>query len=206
MRVSASFDGLDDVMRAIGNDVFEVIDGEVEAGTEALKADLRAETEAVLGRRVANAWRSRFYSNKGDAHGPAGLVWSRAARIINFFSADRIITPIGGAFAIPVNPVVKRGGRPMTPVEVEARFNQELIAKPLPSGNLGLFLRLISGRSGRGFRAASRGRLAQGRKAVLTLMFVLIRTLRGHKLIDLEALGQRRAERVAANIERQLGN
>lgn len=207
MRIRASIDGLDAALRSESQRVFSVVDEGMKEGAEGLKNDLREETASVLGRRVAFAWRSRFYANPGDTRGPAGFVWSKAARIIDFHSAERVHTPIGAAFAIPVNPVVKRGGRAMSIAEVESRFNQDLIPRRLPSGNIGLFADLVRARSGRrpGFRQATKGRIAAGRKPQLTLMFVLVRHLRSHKLIDLQGAAQRWGARTAADINRRLG-
>lgn len=192
MRVNASFDGLQGVLRDIAGDVFDGIDEEVQAGSDGLKAELRANTEAVLGGRVALTWRNRFYPNKGDSTGPAGFVWSKAPRIISFFSAERVITPVGKAFAIPVAPVIAGRGRRATIAQVEARFGR-LIYKPFKDGNAGLFADLSHGRK-------------RGKGAQLTLMFVLVRSLRSVKLIDLDAEAQRWGDRIADNIGRRLGS
>lgn len=183
-----------------------VLDGVTEA-TNGLKEELRDETFTKLGLRVAHAWQGRVYPNKDEKRGPAGFVWSKAPRIIDFWSAARIVTPIGAAFAIPVNPVVKRGGRAMTPVEVEAKFNQELEAVKLGSGNVGLFLDLVRSKSKRrpGFRAPTKGRAAQGRSSEKVLMFVLVRNLRSRKLIDVAGIAVPWGDRTARLIEKKLG-
>jgi hypothetical protein len=76
----------------------------LQEATQGLKDELRQETAAVLGTRVSLTWRSRFYPNRGDSRGPAGFVWSKAPRIIDFWSAQRVVTPLGQAFAIPGEP------------------------------------------------------------------------------------------------------
>src|SRR4051812_39596360 len=53
--------------------VVVAIDEEVKAGGDGLKADLRSETEGLLGSRVANAWRGKFFANKGRSGGPAAF-------------------------------------------------------------------------------------------------------------------------------------
>lgn len=194
------------VCRSEADRVFKAVDDSIRDATVELKEELRDQTFKVLGRRVAYTWQSRHYPNKGQAGGPAGFVWTKAPRIIDFFRAERIVTPLGNAFAIPVNPVVKRGGRAMSVREVEQQFGQRLQAHRLPSGLIGLFADLVRSRNGRGFRPATKGRLAQGRKSELTLMFVLVRNLRSRKLIDLAGPANRWAGKVPQLIEAKLGS
>jgi hypothetical protein len=182
----------------------KAIDDAVAEATIGLKEELRDLTFVALGRRVAYAWQSRFYPNKGQAGGPAGFVYTKAPRIIDFFRAERVVTPLGHAFAIPVSPVVKRFGKAMTIAEVETRFNQDLQARRLPSGNIGLFADLVRARSGRGFRQATKGRVAGGRKVELVLMFVLVKSLRSRKLIDLVAPANRWANQVPQLVDKKL--
>jgi len=97
---------------AIKGDLQKIFDDEkkltraaVEAATKAqtaeTKPDLRAITAPVLGRGVSNAWRDRFYRNKGDAN-PAGFIYSKAPAIVKAFSADTVIVPKHGRFlAVP---------------------------------------------------------------------------------------------------------
>lgn len=208
MRVRAGMDGLADALRSESSRVFSVVDDAVRDGGDGLKAELRSHTADALGGRVANSWRGKYFANQGDARGPAAFIWSKAPRIIDFFSADKVVTPIGQAFAVPTASVPKGPrGRRMTPIEVEARFNAELQPVRLKSGNIGLFIDVISARSGRrpGLRAATKGRRAQGRAARKVLMFVLIKQVRGRKLIDLSETAQRWGARVASDIDRSLG-
>ncbi len=181
--------------------------GGVEEATTGLKDELRDQTFTALGLKVAYAWQGRVYPNKDDPRGPAGFVWSKAAKIIDFHSAEKIRTPIGDAFAIPVNPVVKRFGKAMSIAEVEAKFNQDLQPVRLKSGNIGLFADLVRGRSTRrpGFREATSRRFAAGRKVQKVLLFVLVRSIRSRKLIDIEGPARRWGARVPALIEARLG-
>lgn len=182
------------------------IDRGLQQGTEGLRDDLKRQTAAVLGTRVANAWRSRIYPNKGNTRGPAGFVWSKAPKIIQFNSAERVITPQSGqAFAIPVNPVIQRRGKPMTIFEVETKFNQDLIPRRLADGKIGLFADLVRARNGRGFRQATSRRVGAGRKVELVLMFVLVRSIRARKLIDLDAIAQKWGVRTADLIGEAIG-
>lgn len=188
--------------------VEKAIEGGLQEATEGLKEELRDLTFRALGTKVAYAWRSRYYPNREDPNGPAGFVWSKAPKIIQFNSAERVVTPIGEAFAIPVNPVVKRGGKEMTIAEVESRFNQDLEPRRLASGNIGLFADLVRGRSKArpGFRQATSGRLSAGRKVEKVLLFVLVRELRSRELIDLVAVTNKWAGKVPGLIEKRLGS
>jgi hypothetical protein len=192
--------------RAEADRVFAAVDESVKEATTGLKEELRDQTFKVLGRRVAYAWQSRHYPNKGQAGGPAGFVWTKAPRIIDFFRAERVVTPLGNAFAIPVASMVKRGGRTMSVHEVEQQLGQRLQAHRLPSGLIGLFANLVRGRNGRGFRPDTPGRRAQGRKPELTLMFVLVRNLKSRKLIDLDGPANRWAGKVPQLVEQKLGS
>lgn len=205
MRVSAKFDGLGEALAYHGDRVFAIVDDETKAAGDGLRQDVRQQTEDVLGTKVANAWRGKFFANAGQSSGPAAFVWSKAPKIVDFFSSSRVITPIGQAFAIPTDNVPRGArGRRLTPIEVEARFNAELQPVRLKTGRIGLFIDVIGGRSG-GLRAASRGRRAQGRQVKKVLMFVLVRSVRSRQLIDLDAIAQKWGAAVASNIERRIG-
>jgi hypothetical protein len=209
VRISVTIDGLGALLAAESRRIDAAVSEEVKAAGEGLKNDLRRQTEGLLGERVANAWRGKFYSNGGDAaKGPAGFVWTKAPRIIDFFSSAKVITPLGQAFAIPTENV-PRGprGRRLTPIEVEARFNAELRPVPLKGGRIGLVIDVIAALSKRrpGLRAATKGRAAQGRPTQPMLMFVLTRgPLRGRKLIDLDEFANRWGSKAAGNIEKRL--
>lgn len=179
----------------------------IEEATTGLKEELRDETFTKLGLKVAYAWQAKVYPNKDDPRGPAGFVWSKAAKIIDYHSAEKIRTPIGGAFAIPVNPVVKRGGKAMSIAEVESKFNQDLEPVRLRSGHIGLFADLVRAKSKSrpGFRSPTTRRRSSGRKVEKILLFVLVRELRSRKLIDIEGPARRWGARVPALIEARLG-
>lgn len=207
MRITARMDGLREALKYHSDRVFTAADEEMEAATDGLKSDLRRQTEEALGTRVANAWRGKFYANQGSASGPAAFVWSKAPRIIDFFSASRVITPIGQAFAVPTENVPRGSrGRRLSPIEVEARFNVELQPVPLKSGRLGLFMDAADARSRRrpGLRSATARRRAQGRAVRRVLMFVLVRSVRSKQLIDLDATAQKWGAQAADNIGRRL--
>lgn len=202
-RVSANLDMATGFASQLTRSTFRVIDEEMQDAAAGLKAELRQQTSDALGSRMGMTWRSRFYQNDGDPRGPAAFVWSKAPRIISFFSADRVVTPLGRAFAIPVNPVIVRRGQRASVAEVEQRFGK-LQAIRLKDGLVGLFATVIRAKSGRGLRQATKGRLRQGRASEKILMFVLVRSLRSRKLIDIEGLAKEWGARTANKIDRRL--
>jgi hypothetical protein len=204
MRTKASMSGLKEALDAELARFERAATAGMTEAAEGLAEEYRAIVFKSLGYRLSNTVKAEVYPRGATSMEPAGYIWFKAPRIINFFAAERVVTPIGGAFAIPVNPVVKRGGQAMTTVEVEARFNQELEPRLLKSGHLGLFLDLLQSKSKRrpGFRAPTRGRIDAGRRVQKTLMFVLVRQLGSRKLIDLEGPAQRWAAKVPALIDK----
>jgi hypothetical protein len=150
-----------------------------------LKLELRDDTRAGgLGDRVANAWQQKEYDNANGA--PAVLVYSKAPLIETAFSADTTIVAKDGShwLAIPTDNVPRIGNKRMSPVEVEARFDQDLIFKRSAPGTSLAFVDVLASRSGHGFRAQTKGRLAQGRKPQLVLMFVMVQQVRLRKRLD----------------------
>ena len=82
--------------------------GVKEAG-DGLKGSLRKQVvTAGLGSRLARAWRSRAYPNKG--HDAASLVWTKAPQIIRTFDEGTVIRSKSGFWlAIPTPAAPKRG-------------------------------------------------------------------------------------------------
>jgi hypothetical protein len=165
------------------------------AGREVVSR-LRADVSgAGLGQRVANAWRANVYPSRGRASlEPAVYVFTKAPGIVAAFANGATIRPVkGGVFlwiATENVPRIGRGAKRMTPSEVENRFNQDFDIVPA-STRPGVFyavLRLISARSGRGFRQASKARRAQGRDVQRVVMFVLVRQVRLRKRLDVDAI------------------
>ncbi len=97
------------------------------AATERLKTRLRGDTRGALGSRMANTWRGEVYPVKRPTRtlNPAGLVTSNASKVVSAFDPGALIRARNATYlAIPTEnvPRVGRAGKPMTPVEVEARF------------------------------------------------------------------------------------
>jgi hypothetical protein len=153
---------------------------------ERLKLRLREDTRAGgLGDGVANAWRANDYSG-GDQLNPAVLVYSKAPLIVTAFSADTTIAAKNGHLwlAIPTDNVPRIGNHKMSPQEVEIRFNQDLKIVTTKPGAALAFVSVIPAKSGHGFRPPTPGRVAQGRKTEMVLMFVMVQQVHLRKRLD----------------------
>ena len=188
----------------------EAASGVTEAMREAtvkLKTALRSQVEeAGMGRRLANTWRGQAYPKSGNSLEPAGYVWSKAPRIIDAFARGSTIRPVNGAkfLWIPTKNVPRKArGRKMSPDEVDSYFNAEF--EIVPSRKRGVYLALIpviSARSTRrpGYRQATKGRLAQGRKQKLVHMFTLVPSVKMPKRFELESAATEAAAYFAARM------
>lgn len=172
---------------------------------------------AGLGHKLANAIRSVSYPVGVKASmSPAGVVFATpgkagsrsAATVLAQYNRGSPITPaLGEALAVPSAsvPMAARGKRRMSPVEVEAAFNQELYPRRLKSGHIGLFLNVAKSRNGRAYRPATARRAAQGRVAVPVLMFTLARRIPGQKRLEFDRIfkrwGDRLGEITAVHVE-----
>lgn len=173
-------------------------------GTAFLQSSLRQRTGAVLGAKVANAWRSKNFPSNGYSLDPAGLVWSKAPKIIAAFDTGITIVPVNGSknLAIPTQNVPRKGRRRMTPFEVESAFNQDLIIKRGQGGRLEAFVdKAITRFYASQGRAYGQGR-AQRRigKPQLVLMFILVPSVRTRGLVQVQAFATSAAARVPSFI------
>lgn len=183
------------------------------------KQELRDQvTSAGLGRRLANTWRGEVYPKERRALNPAGYIWSNAPDIIDSFMRGATIRPVNGAqfLWIPTKNVPRARGRvgrkgnnlkggALTPEECENRFNTDFVVLRGRAGRLLAFMDLLAAKNRRGFRPATRARLAQGRERRLTLMYVLTPTARMPKLLDVDKVADRWTERFERSFASQPG-
>lgn len=176
----------DDARRVgdVGNDA-------VELGGVRLKLALRRETRSGgLGDRVANLWGSKFYRNDGKPTGAAALVYARDKGIIGGHVEAQTIRPRNGKYiALPT------GAAGLIAGTRKARYPAQL-------EKAGIDLRFVPGRGGRppllvadnlstrarntGFRRASKTGLRTGRGLVSVAVFVLLKSVRTKKRIDVD--------------------
>lgn len=209
MRISAQWIGLEAALDHELQRCETAVTAAMHEAAAGLKEELRDATFRELGLKLAYTWAAEVYPKSGTSLGAAAYVYSKAPRIMDFFTAHRVVTPlIGDALAIPSRNVPRsRGKGPLSPVEVEARFNAELQPRKLRSGNIGLFIDVVGGRrrSGSSFRRATRGRRGQGRKVQSVLMFTLVRSVANRHVIDLKGPAARWSARIPGLVEKHLG-
>lgn len=173
------------------------------------KLAFRQETRAVLGDRAANTWRDEVYPKGGkQSWHPTTLIFSKWPGPIRAHTEGATIAHRDGLMlAIPTDNVPRRGQKPMSPAEVERSFGQDLYFVKRPNATLA-FIKAIASKSKRGWRKATPGRLAQGRKQKLVLMFVLVKQVTLRKRLDWPRLADELAPEfnryVAEEIAREL--
>ncbi len=195
-----------DVMAGETARVTEAVSREIAEAGRALQAELRAATlSAGLGGRVANAWRLGLYPKGRPSLGAAATVWGRAPLIVEAFSSGVPIRPRNGTYlAIPTRNVPRRNRRRMTPVEVEARYNTELVLVERPGRPALLVLPAVASKSKQGFRQATAARVKSGRGAVTVVMFIRVRSVNLGRRLDLKAIELRAASSLAARLKQIL--
>jgi hypothetical protein len=185
----------------------------VRSATEGLKQDIRQQIEgAGLGTRLGNAVRSRVYPARGTRLGAAGIVYPsglgknpRVEQILDAFNRGIAIRSSRGMFlAVPTVQAGRGpGGRRESPGEWERRNGLRLrfvYRRGEPS--LLVIDNAVTGRGGRGYRAATRRRQASGRKPETVVIFLLLPVVRLGKRLDLESLARKWADQTPELIAR----
>lgn len=178
------------------------------------KLDFRRDTRGALGDRAANTWRDDLYP-KGRAQSwhPAVVISSKWPVPIEAHAyGATIVAKKAVMLAIPTEEVPVRKQRAMTPAEVEAYYDQELIMRP-SKRKPGVLLAFVDkGLRGRLMRwrkkGAPRDRAPEARRAKLTLMFVLVRQVTLRQRININEIAEKLepewARYVADEIRREL--
>ncbi len=158
--------------------------------TDRLKTRLRDDTRGPLGARMANTWRGKVYpvGRPTRTLNPAGLVTSNASTVVSAFDPGATVRAKNASYlAIPTENVPRagRGGKRMTPVEVEARFNQEMEIVPSLT-RPGTFLLVITARRGKRGVREIKAKTARGfwRQAERIVMFILVKQVRLKPLLN----------------------
>jgi hypothetical protein len=143
----------------------------VKAAGEGAKADWQNEIRrAGLGNKLPNTIRARLYPNKGQAGGPATLIWTKAPKLLRVFESGATIRSKGGRFlALPTLAAPARGtdGKRINPGNFpEGRLGKLRFVKR-PGRNALLVVDGLVKRGQRAFKAGKRGgfRAATVRKA-----------------------------------------
>jgi hypothetical protein len=213
-------DGLSAALAAAQQKVERGVTAGMRRATEGLKLDLRSQVaNAGLGRRLPNSWQGRTYPVGGTSLNPAGFVWSKAPKIIQFFSTSTTVRSTGGKFlAIPTDNVAKgRGGARLTPAEVEQRFGRKLrFVNPASSSFQTPSVRrpgvaylvmddLVIRKATQRFRKRGAGDRKRGRQGQSVIMFILVKQVQGQKLLDLDAAAARWGALVPGLIDQEMG-
>jgi hypothetical protein len=182
----------------------------VRQATVGLQAELRAQvTAAGLGPRLARAWRSRVYPESGTSLTAAGVVSTKAPRIIGAFTRTTVIRSRRGLYLAIPTPAAGRYGdarRKITPLGWERRTGMRLRfvyrrngPSLLVADNARLTGRgMAAGNTGRR-RGASFTRLA-GRTTVP--IFILVPQVTLQKRLDVEAPAATWARRLPGLVDR----
>lgn len=206
--VSNTFaDAMDGVVGSMTKTAMSVAT-EVSAG---MKADLRLQvTQAGMGARLANTWRSKVYPDGGQVSlNPAAYVYSKAPDIVDAFSRGAVIVPVNGSkyLAIPTRNVPYKGrGKRMAPLDVETAFNQDLKFGHSASGKLFAFIEAVRSKNQSTWRRATKGRLKQGRQVKIVVMFILTPVARMPKIFDLDAVAEDWGSRAQSMIQNRQEN
>lgn len=186
--------------------------------TAGLKEELRDQVRrAGLGERAAKTWQAKVYPQSGrPSLDPAGYVYSKWPKVIDAYDKGATIYPHGGRrwLALPTENTPRKPGRGhgrkgvMTPVEVEAAFNQDLIIRPARNPRHRVaFVNAVSGLNRRGVRAPTGIRM-RGRRGLaprqlrLVLMFTLVPFTFVTKGLDYEGAATRWAQRIPAIMDK----
>jgi hypothetical protein len=183
----------------------------VQAGVSTAATELRDEmrnqvSEAGMGERLGNAIGVNLYprAQKGSFTA-AGFVFPRGRKanaIFDAFNSASVITAHQGRYlAIPTENA-GRGNRyaKATPEEFQHRTGIKLHLVKLKNGHLVLMGEAIAGKRG-GVRAATKGRLAQGRNRQSLVFFVLIPAAHMPRRLSFDAAAQKWADRIPDLIE-----
>jgi hypothetical protein len=187
----------------------------IAGATVELQAQLRAETQAAgLGQGIANAWRLRVYPEARDSTNAAGLVWSRAPRVIDAANRGAVITgKTGNWLAIPLPAAGKAyRGKRITPLEWERQRNLKLRYVYLRGRNKALLVADVVRIDRRGIARRRQYRHRGSGEfytplhgATSAAIFLLVPAVRMRKLLDLQTAANAAAASAAARITRELG-
>lgn len=168
-----------------------------------LRADIR-QAGFKDARKLANTWRADPYPAKGRSSlRPAAWIYSNADAIIASHEEGATIRPVNGArfLWIPTENVPRqgRGGKLMTPLDVDFRFDGMEI---IPGTRPGVFLAVVTGiqrtnkRGRTRTREATARRLKMGDVAEAVHMFTLVPMVRLPKRLKGRAIRDDIAMRV----------
>lgn len=190
----------------------KAVAGGVKEAGDGLKGSLRKQViTAGLGSRLARAWRSRAYPNKG--HDAASLVWSKAPQIVRTFDEGAVIRSKSGFWlAIPTPAAPKRGvgGKRITPSNFpEHRFGPLRFVYRAHGPSLlvadGVRVSAKTGRVGRRAKGGAFTKTGRMKAGIATaVMFLLVPQVRMPKRLDVRRAAERWSRRLPSVIGRHM--
>lgn len=220
MRMDIGVPDFANIMAGAEKDIARAATEAMRETTPDAKRELREQvTSNGLGQRLANTWQSEVYPDQPNRVSltPTGVIESTAPDIVSGFINGATIRPVGGGkyLWIPTDKVPRQRGRvnrrgqnmkggAMSPQEVESMFNTDFIIRKGRNGTLLAFIDVVRSKNMRSYRPDTKGRRKQGRVAKPVLMFVLRRTVRMPKLLDLKAPAERWSNAFVAAFNRRL--
>ena len=189
----------------------------IKTATQGLKDELRGEViGSGLGARLSKTWRSQTFPKGGASLGAAGLVFSKAPKLVRAFSETTRIKSKNGFFlAVPTPSAPKRGvGRKRISPEnwPEHRFGKLRFVyrrtgpSLLVADNLRASFSRKTGQQ-RGFRKGSKRSLKTGQGLTTVIMFWLVPQVTLRKRLDpqraFESWGRRLGAMIAQNWDQE---
>lgn len=173
--------------------------GAVAGVAAAIKEDWRGQIRSAgLGDRLTKSVQFEAYPKSGGSLNAAGLVWSKAKKIVGAFETGVEIRARGGKWlAIPLPAAgTGRGNGRFTPGEWERRRGVKLRFVYRPNGKA---LLVADGRlNKKGFGVESRSKTGRGRATVP--IFLLVPRVRLQKRLNLQSSADRIARTMGARL------
>jgi hypothetical protein len=197
VRIQAALTGsLEDLLAAELRDAERAVTTGVRRATDGLKAELRGQiTGAGLGEKLARTWRGEVFPKAQQSLAAAGLVWSKAPRIVRAYEEGAVIRSQAGLFlAIPTQAAGRYGDgrKKMTPGLWEQRTGLRLrfIYRQDAPSLLVAELRARGGRRG-GFAVPGAATLRSGHRLATVTIFVLVPQVTVKKRLDVAGAAAR---------------
>jgi|GEM_PF-84968 len=213
MRITAALSGdLNKIMLQERRDAAIGVTKGITEATVGLKNDLRRHTElAGLGRRLPKTWRSKIFpTGQKKSTGAAGFVFSKAPKLLTVFSQNNVIKARRKKFlALPTENVpleTVRGGakRPIPALRwnssgAESSFGPLHLVSRRGKTPV-LIANLISNVAGTRARFGTEKQRARGRRRVSVIMYVLVKTVRLPRKINIDNLAEKWADQIDEQI------
>lgn len=207
MRLKAAFEGkLQEYMKAEYAIAERAVTSGVREATDGLKLSMRRQvTSAGLGQRMANTWRGDVYPRGQNSIRAAGMVYTKASRIMEGFESAAVIRSKDGWWlAIPTPNAPKRGvgGKRINP----SNFPEHSLGRlrfVYRSGKPSLLVvdnarASYSRKTGqlRGLRKASDRAVSKGQGLTTVVMFWIVPQVQMKRLITFDAEARRWFDRL----------